>query len=99
MSKHITEDKDGSFNYQCINCGELKDDTEFESSGMSEVCLSCSAIEFSFRDKLQAVYGAMLEENGIAYGDIAPEQLIRLEDAEKQLAKVVASWIISGKEF
>lgn len=53
-------------------------------------------IERSFRDKLQfGVYGEMLKENGIKYGDIDPFTLVELEAAEERLANIVARWIKS----
>lgn len=57
-----------------------------------------SDIETEFKEELQKVYRNMLYKLGIKTGDIEPMQLIKLEEAENQLATVVASWLRSGME-
>lgn len=42
MKKHITGE---DFTYQCQECGEIKPDSEFEPTGISEICLDCEGNE------------------------------------------------------
>jgi len=48
-----------------------------------------------FKDKLQTVYGEMLENRGITHGDIEPMLAIRFDDAEAELASLVNKWLKS----
>lgn len=89
MARHITEDSDGPFTYQCQNCGETKLDTEFEPTGSSEVCLVCEEL----KNGLQVVYGDILTVRGIKYGDIEPLLAVQFEEVEKILAILVNKWL------
>lgn len=44
---HVTADETGLFTYICIQCGIEKLDTDFEPTGMSEVCLDCGGLDES----------------------------------------------------
>lgn len=50
-------------------------------------------IKQDFKDKLQKVYGEMLDERGIKYGDIDPITMLHMEEAEDKLATIVNTWI------
>ena len=51
-----------------------------------------------FKDKLQVVYGEMLESRGITHGDIDPMLAIKFDSAEAELASLVNQWLKSLKE-
>ena len=68
-----------------------------------EKCNDCGAdrvtvIADEFKNEIQAVYGKMQEVLGIDSGDIAPEQLDALTEAENTLADVVSKWLNSAMD-
>ena len=67
-----------------------------------EKCPDCGIdlndlIQENFRNELQEVYRNMQQALGIDTGDVAPEQLERLETKEQELAQVVADWLESAR--
>lgn len=76
------------------NCNHENYDEYFEK------CTDCNAsrqqvIADDFKNRLQAVYRDMQNTLGIDTGDIMPEQAVRLEEAENNIASAVSEWLES----
>lgn len=62
------------------------------------VCVDCKAtrqqvIAENIINELQGIYSKIQDALGIENGDIAPEQLIELEQAQDKLALVASTWL------
>lgn len=60
--------------------------------------VSGKVVKKKLHDRLQTVYGELLNDADIAHGDIDPIRLLWLEEAESRLGAIVSEWLTSNSE-